>query len=50
LALLVLLFGLWEPEWFTIRVTGVFSAIILVELIGVPFVLRLKKDNLLKSH
>jgi ribosomal protein L40E len=50
LALPLLLFGLWRPEWLTIKVAGVFSTVILVELIGIPFVLRLKKDKLLKSH
>lgn len=43
LVLLLIWFGLWKPDWFTIRIAGAFSTIILIELIGVPFVLRLKK-------
>ncbi len=42
LLLLILWFGLWKPEWFTIKVGGFFGAIIIVELIGIPFVLRAK--------
>jgi ribosomal protein L40E len=50
LVLLLLWFGLWKPDWFTIKVASVFSTIILMELISIPFVLRLKSGKLLKSH
>ena len=42
LLLILLWFGLWRPDWFTMKVGGSFGAIILLELIGVPFVLRAK--------
>lgn len=43
-------FGFWRPDWFTAQVAGLFIAIIIIELIGIRFVLRLKKDKLLKGR
>ncbi|MGA1841845.1 MAG: hypothetical protein ACMUIU_14585 [bacterium] len=50
LVLLLLRFGSWRPDWFSTKVAVAFSAIILIELIGIQFVIRLKKDKLLKSR
>lgn len=44
LVFLILRFGLWYPDWFTIKVGGVFISIILLELISIPFILRLKSQ------
>ncbi|MGA1863464.1 MAG: hypothetical protein ACMUHX_00215 [bacterium] len=50
LVLLLLLFGSWRPDWFSTKVAGIFSAIILIEMIGFQFITKLKKDKLLKSR